>query len=159
MARLVKESDGFAARVSKYVPSEVLALYITVENILRNLVSGGPPKENVVDIYLFNNGAGYLFILCIILIPVYLYYQSEKDADKYIRHALVSIVLFIVWLYALKGLMFDKNVMFLQGYSLEKWHSTTLSAIFMALVTAASGLVTNNSSPPLPEPEPAPPQP
>ena len=166
MARGVKSTDGFAARVSKYVPAEVLAFYITVENVLRELFNralpggkpvaaggtqaGGSAAVTAADQFLVDNGAGLLIILCIVLIPVYLIYNSEKGADKYWRHSAISVVLFLIWIYSLNGVVFDQGVKFLNvlpGFNLSNYYSASLSAIFMALVTAASGLFTVSDSP------------
>jgi hypothetical protein len=147
MARLVrqnadgKDADGIAARIAKYVPAEVLALYIAVENVLRELASGTLSPTQRMDQYLLAYGAGILFILCIVLIPLYLRSQEESNADKVFLHSIVSIVLFVVWIYAMKGAVFEPNIGFFGFKELSQWHSAALSTILMAIFTALSGLI------------------
>ena len=148
MARLVENSDGFAARVSKYVPAEALVLYLTVENILRELIKKSGDGVSKADQFLASNGAGCLFVLCLVLIPIYLFAQRQKGASRFFAHALISMVLFCVWIYALHGVIFDKNVNFfgfLDGVKLADYHSSALSSFLLAVLTAASGVVRNRT--------------
>jgi hypothetical protein len=144
MSRLVRDDpesgDGFAARVVKYVPSEILAFYISVENIIKELKppasDGAAATGNFIDVFIVNKGPYWLFFLCWLGIPFYLVLQKDKNVNKCFVQSVISMVLFPVWVYSMDGLIFDRT----------HTYSAALSAILLAFVTLMSGIVPNSFS-------------
>jgi len=142
MSRLVRDdpesSDGFAARVVKYVPSEILAFYISVENIIKELKppasDGAAAAGNFVDVLIYDKGPYWLFFFCWLGIPFYLAMQKDKNANKSFVQSVISMVLFPVWVYSIDGLIFDRT----------HTYSAALSAILLGFVTLMSGIVPNS---------------
>lgn len=147
MSRLVRDdpnsNDGFATRVVKYVPSEILAFYVTVENIIKELGPTGAPSDavagsSVVNTVIRAQGPYVLFFFSWLIIPFYLAFQKDENQDKALIHSVISMALFPVWVYSIKGLIFDD-----QHWN---WYSAALSAILLALVTLISGAIPNSFS-------------
>jgi len=149
MSRLVRDdpdsADGFAARVVKYVPSEILAFYVTVENIIKELGAAGAPFDpaagsSAIHTVIRGKGPYVLFFFCLLIIPIYLELQKDKNQNKAFSHSIISMVLFPVWVYSIRGLIFDD-----QHWNL---YSAALSAILLALMTLVSGVIPNSFSGP-----------
>ena len=87
------EVKSYLEKIAKLIPSEVIAGYITLIGLLvavKNL-------ELRVVFY------AIAFVLCLVLTPIYLNYQSDPGKPKKI-HLCVSMVAFVVWAYATSGL-------------------------------------------------------
>ena len=121
--------DGYAARVAKYVPSEIVAAYVAILAVLDPATAGA------------GGGAARVHALCLVAFvallaatPLYLLAlgrRSKRGAPAV--QLVVSSLAFVVWAYALRGLTcafpavpFDGQVAF----------------VALVLFTVASGLVT-----------------
>lgn len=120
------DSDGSAfkeylERVAKYVPSEIVAGYVTINGI----IPGAPIGTQK---YLtFGN-----FFLCWILTPFYLYKMANRGEPR-AKHMAVSTVAFLVWAYAVVGQMG------IFGSAYLNWYNVALATIALVVFTLVSG--------------------
>jgi hypothetical protein len=145
MSRLVVETqaspENAASRIVKYIPSEAIAFYVVVENIVRTLGSDAAPSASgaIVDSYIKANGPFILFFATWLLIPFYIALQKSDKNEKSLLQTLVGLLLFPIWIYAINGIPFDA-----QHWNL---HSSVLAAILLAVATLVSGVIPNILSP------------
>jgi hypothetical protein len=126
--------DGYAARVAKYVPSEIVAAYVAILAVLDPAAAGaaGAGAAKVHTLCLV------AFVALLVATPLYLAVLGRRSARKGrggvpAVQLVVSSLAFVVWAYALRGLTcafpavpFDGQVAF----------------VALVLFTVASGLVT-----------------
>lgn len=79
--------DNYISRVMKYIPSEVIALYLMLDAIIRS-------SETNLQLY------WTIFIFCIIATPLYLWRVQKVNKKKQL---LISTTAFIVWIFAIGG--------------------------------------------------------
>ena len=138
MSRLVKEvqriggtvstqtADGdresYATRVGKYIPGEIMALYLALLGILND----GLAKESEVFRLLTY---GVAFLIFLVLTPVYFTRMAEPgDALKVQR--IVSTVAFVVWAYSLGGIFKELHI-----------HRDWMGGALLIVFTAISGAI------------------
>ena len=71
-AKYAESPDGYLARVAKYIPGEVVVLYIGAAGILKSV--------DLKDAVLVLRVYWIIFVLCLILTPLYLNKMAKKDA-------------------------------------------------------------------------------
>jgi hypothetical protein len=86
------KAKTYFEKVSKLIPSEVLAGYLTLLGLI--------PAVKPISVH----GPLYLgiFSLCLILTPCYMNFQAEKDKPKAV-HLTLSTIAFVVWAYVTSG--------------------------------------------------------
>lgn len=84
-------NDDYPTRVAKYIPSEVIAGYLAVQNILPN--SAGDCRVPSEWWYL-------LYAFFVAITPIYLYNRRIKG-DPYMVQLAISTAAFVIWSYAL----------------------------------------------------------
>ncbi len=116
--------DGYVDRVAKYVPGEVLAAYVAIQNILTN-----PDACNgTVPLFWW-----VVFALFLGATPGYIYKLSEGGTKPWKVHATVSTVAFVVWSYALTAC--PKFSVFYDA------HDEKTGAALLVLFTLFAGLI------------------
>ncbi len=86
--QLPSTPDGYAARLLKYIPSEVIALYLTLTSLLKSSVDTGSPLEWIV------------FAFGIIVTPLYLWRIQKVHKPLQL---VISTGAFAAWAFALGG--------------------------------------------------------
>ena len=86
-ADTAKEPDKYMSRLIKYIPGEIIALYIYLETVVRSL----PQNETLY---------WSVFTFCFLATPLYLW-RKEKVSKK--LQLLISTVSFFVWVFAVGG--------------------------------------------------------
>jgi hypothetical protein len=81
------EADDYSSRLVKYIPSEVITLYVALGSILANTSPKPGPAVSWI-----------IFSFCLLATPLYLR-QVAKVVDN--SHLLISTVAFAVWAAAL----------------------------------------------------------
>ena len=81
--------DGYFNRLLKYIPTEIVGLYLTLNNII-NI------QEKNTQAWM----SWFIFAICLIFIPLYL--NRVLKVKKKIQ-ILISSISFVVWAYALGG--------------------------------------------------------
>lgn len=99
-------SRSYLEKVSSLVPAEIIAGYLAMIGFLDK-----HDNSVVVEKQGFLIG---IFVLCLILTPLYLNFQADKDKPK-IVHLVISSVAFVVWAYVtsgekFSGLIYDSDI-------------------------------------------------
>ena len=115
------DGDGYADRVAKYIPGEVVATYLFLLTILSEA----------------DRTAGWLegmyigvFVLCLVVTPFYMWKRASKE-DPRIYQAVMSTIAFAVWAYSLGG-VFD---------IVWKVYAAIPAAVGLAAFTLISGAI------------------
>ena len=118
----VKTLQEYGEQVAKLVPSEVVAGYLTCVGLVDKL------RESWR-----NPGFAAVFVLCLVLTPVYL--NKVADPGKPRRnHLIVSSIAFVVWAYSVSG----KLVL---G---DSWYDPALASLLLIVFTLISAVVPLN---------------
>lgn len=110
--------DGYATRVTKYIPGEILAAYVSIGGV----VSGIDDHQKRLVI------AWIVFSACFLSLPFYLSKMADKRQPKRL-HIFISLVAFTVWAYAIGGAFIN-----------EPWHDSIIGSVALGLFTLVSGL-------------------
>ncbi len=91
-------TQSYLAKVSSIVPSEIIAGYLAMIGFLE--------KNQDSSLVLHQGLLKGIFIFCLILTPIYFYYQAVKTRPKII-HIVLSTIAFCVWAFVTSGEKFD----------------------------------------------------
>lgn len=109
--------DGYFDRLFKYIPAELVAGYIFVLGVVKQLTDAG-------EIRIFQWS---LFIVFCILTPLYLWrVQKVKKLQQHI----ISLLSFIVWVFALGG-----------PFALSGWYNPVYGAIMLPVFTLVVAII------------------
>lgn len=156
---IVAGGDNYLDRVTKYIPSEVLAAYLALDRtwvpsteqylIQRDTMAAtaakaaGAAREPSAQAAL-SPELQYQFFLymplliaavCVVFVPIYIWQLAQNAGDKtpWKTHAVVSSLAFLVWAYAIQGSVFTAGPM---GNVFHGSFASTLLILF----TLASGV-------------------
>jgi hypothetical protein len=110
-------SDGYFDRLFKYIPAELVAGYIFVLGVVKQLTDAG-------EIKVFQWS---LFIVFCILTPLYLW--RIQKVQKLQQH-IISILSFVVWVFALGG-----------PFALAGWYNPVYGAILLPVFTLIVAII------------------
>lgn len=112
--------DGYREKLIKYIPAEVITLYVGLDAMIRGAASAG--KLDMTAYWV-------LFGFCVLATPFYLWRVSK--VDKWLQ-LLLSTIAFAVWVFALGG-----------PFSSIQWvgEHKVLTAMVLPLYTFIIGLV------------------
>jgi len=134
--------DEFASRISKYIPSEVLAAYLALESVLtpKAAVANAVIATNAPATSIMEKLAPHLplsiFVLCLAFTPLYIWSFSRKGGDPWLVHAGVATLAFCIWAYAMKGSIFMQALP--NGMGL---YDGQLAAALLVIFSLISGLI------------------
>lgn len=112
-----KQADDYSSRLLKYIPAEVIAVYVFVEGIIKQ--STDPSSIQTL-----------LWIsFCIILILTPFYLRRVQKVEKWVQ-LLVSTLAFGVWVFSMGG-----------PFGLLMWYKPIYGAILLPLFTFAVGII------------------
>ncbi len=103
--------DGYFDRLFKYIPAELVAGYIFVLGIVKQLTDAGEIKVLQWS----------LFVIFCILTPLYLW--RVQKVQKIQQH-IISLLSFVVWVFALGG-----------PFALSGWYNPVYGAILLPVFT------------------------
>lgn len=156
--------DGFADRVAKYIPGEVLAGYMAIDralvpntqdfhekkrllesaktgvNRLAEATTAAVPDANTMSPafqLMLHQGKPLLILLgCLIITPLYIRQMAMNSgpATPWRTHAIIATLAFLVWAYAIQGSAFT---LWPGGSTL---YDGGLASALVALFTMVSGL-------------------
>jgi hypothetical protein len=109
--------DGYFNRLFKYIPAELVAGYIFVLGVVKQLTDAGEIK---VLHWL-------LFVVFCILTPLYLW--RVQKVVKLQQH-LISLLSFVVWVFALGG-----------PFALSGWYNPVYGSILLPVFTLAVAII------------------
>ena len=114
--------EGYLLRVGKYIPAEIVALYLPLLSIL-NAVE---PLESHTIMLAAYGGA---FLLFLALTPMY-FTRMARPGDAVRTHRMVSTIAFVIWAYSFGGIFKEIGV-----------HKDWLGAAFLMCFSAISGAI------------------
>lgn len=117
-----KPEDDYVTRIAKYVPAEIIAIYLPLMNAL-NAMTAEESASLRKWVY------GGLLVLFAVLTPLY-FAKMARPGDAKKAHMWLSTAAFVVWAYSLGHF-----------FKLVDWHREWIAAITIAVFTALSGLV------------------
>jgi hypothetical protein len=103
--------DGYFNRLFKYIPAELVAAYIFVLGVVKQLTDAG-------EIRIFQ---WLIFVIFCILTPLYLW-RVQKVMK--IQQHIISLLSFIVWVFALGG-----------PFALCSWYNPVYGSILLPVFT------------------------
>jgi hypothetical protein len=109
--------DGYFDRLFKYIPAELVAGYIFVLGVVKQLTNAG-------EIIIFQWS---LFIVFCILTPLYL--RRVQKVLKLQQH-IISLLSFVVWVFALGG-----------PFALCSWYNPVYGAILLPVFTLIVAII------------------
>lgn len=115
------EADGYLDRLLKYVPTEIIALYLGAINVVPH---GNPSYWTALWVI-----AG----LCTVATPIYMYFATRVPGQPTLwSQIILSSVAFPVWVFAIGGPFRE-----FRWYEHQQW----IAAIVISFSTFAMGLV------------------
>jgi hypothetical protein len=115
--------DGYSTRVLKYIPAEVVAVYIGIQGAIN---AADPAGANAVLLWLT---CGILLVLT----PVYLWRVTHVTKALQL---VISTIAFAVWVFSLGG-----------PFAYFPWYQPVYGAVLLPLFTFAMGIIIPKSSP------------
>ena len=112
--------DGYGSRVLKYIPAEVVAVYIAVQGAIDAAEPTGP-NETLLWI---------AFGILLVLTPVYLWRVAHVTKTLQLVIATIS---FAVWVFSLGG-----------PFAFLPWYQAIYGAVLLPLFTFAAGIIVPN---------------
>jgi len=110
----------YAERVTKYIPAEILAVYLSINGILATVTDSG--ETSLRDaVYVAS------FALCLAFTPVYFGLVAQKDEPKMLQR-IISTIAFVVWAYSLGGV-----------FTVYAIYIPWLGSIFLIIFSLVSG--------------------
>ena len=109
--------DGYFDRLFKYIPAELVAGYIFVLGVVKQLTDAG-------EIRIFQ---WLLFIVFCILTPLYLW-RVQKVLK--VQQHIISLLSFVVWVFALGG-----------PFALNGWYNPVYGAILLPVFTLVVAII------------------
>jgi hypothetical protein len=119
--------DSYLERTAKYVPAEVLAFFIFVNAILEQAARTGGPGATMAGVPVTTVAQGAL-VAGVLVVPIFVCYVRE-EGDAWFINAIVSMLAFPFWAYALGAVAFA-----------GQWDGN-FAAILLATFTVVSGLI------------------
>ena len=110
--------DQYVDRLLKYIPAEIVALYIFILGILQRLAGGG---EEVIHWIVFA-------VFCIL---TYLYLRKMLHVAK-LQQLIISVLAYAVWVFALGGPF---------ALYADSWYNPIYGQIILPIFTFAIALV------------------
>lgn len=97
--------DGFMQKVVKYIPTEIVAAYVAVANILQPteaaLKTAGADPGLVAKLY---TPLWVVFGVLLVLTPIYTWlFAQEPNKPKPIYQSIVAPIAFTAWVFAIGG--------------------------------------------------------
>ncbi|RMF44255.1 MAG: hypothetical protein D6755_09385 [Anaerolineae bacterium] len=120
MARAVTHEDDYFSRLLKYIPSEIIMAYISIEGVLRSTYRG---NASLLETILWSV-AGILLVLT----PLWMYrVMGVRRASQ----LLLSTLSFAVWLFAMGG-----------PFRALDWYQPALGGVVLPIYTLLVPIIT-----------------
>ncbi len=113
--------DGYSSRVLKYIPAEVVAVYIAVQGAVAQATSA-TPNDTILWI---------AFGILLVLTPVYLWRVAHVTKTLQL---VIATIAFAVWVFSLGG-----------PFASLSWYQAIYGAVLLPLFTFAAGIIIPNN--------------
>jgi hypothetical protein len=100
--------DTYKDRLVKYIPAESVAFYAFADKMVTARASVTADGSVPTDPATVGMVAWVLFLLGVVLTPIYLY-KARQPRQPWFMHACISTIAFGLWAYTLEGSVFKLN--------------------------------------------------
>ena len=111
------KKDEFADRLLKYIPAEVVAVYITLDALFRTAPPHVPKQ-------------GMLWLVFIVLTLGTWFYMARVQAVKKVEQLVISTGAFVVWVFSLGG-----------PFAAYDWYSPFYGGVVLPLYTFVTAII------------------
>ena len=116
------DTDGYLGRVAKYVPTEIVALYLP---LVKFIDAAGKLEPQIIRLSLL----GLSFLIFLILTPIY-FSKTAQPGDAVKAQRIVSSIAFVCWAYSLGGVFTELGI-----------ENNLVSGFLLIVFTAVSGAI------------------
>jgi len=113
--------DGYNTRVMKYIPAELVAVFVFIQGVINQADPSGP---NATLLWI-------AFGVLLVLTPVYLW--RVQHVTKTLQ-LVISTIAFAVWVFSLGG-----------PFAFLPWYQAIYGAVLLPLFTFAAGIIIPNN--------------
>jgi hypothetical protein len=93
-----EKAQAYGERVAKYVPAEIIAAYLALLSIILSNTQANTDRRTIWLTVIFGVGT--------VLTPIYLWrFPGDVIIKRY--HLVLSTAAFVIWVYSIRGGMFD----------------------------------------------------
>jgi hypothetical protein len=111
-------ADGYLSRLAKYIPAEVVGLYLFVTGVIPQN-AGEAAAQWVV------------FAACCVLTVVYMWYVTRREGGKPLwLQVVLATVAFPIWVFAIGG-----------PFKMLAWYQPWIASVVLAFATVVFGMV------------------
>jgi uncharacterized membrane protein len=114
------DTDGYLGRVAKYVPAEIVALYLT---LVRFIEAAGKVEAQSLRVTLL----ALSFLIFLVLTPIY-FSKTARPGDAVRAQRIISSIAFVCWAYSLGGVFSELGI-----------ENNLVSGFLLIVFTAISG--------------------
>ncbi len=122
MTREINSQDGYLSRLLKYIPSEIVMVYIAVEGVLRGAYTATPERLQI-SLWVLTGAL-------LILTPLWLWRVMRI---KRLGHLFLSTISLAVWMFAIGG-----------PFTMLDWYSPSLGGVALPLYTLLVPIITGS---------------
>jgi hypothetical protein len=116
---LGSNGDDYLARLAKYIPAEIIGLYLTTAGVVPRESNGNPKCTALWVVF----GINFAFV------PLYFYFVTQSDNKKPLwAQIILASAAFPVWVFAIGG-----------PFVCLHWYQPWIASITLAFVTVAIG--------------------
>ncbi|MDI6769206.1 MAG: hypothetical protein QMD04_05970 [Anaerolineales bacterium] len=120
MSREVNPNDTYLSRLLKYIPSEIVMVFISIEGVLHSTFSSNPKR--------LEDGLWILSGVLLALTPIWLWRVMRV---KNLGHLFLSTLSLAVWMFAMGG-----------PFTTFDWYHPSLGAVTLPLYTLLVPIIT-----------------
>ncbi|GAB4531723.1 MAG: hypothetical protein Fur0018_19890 [Anaerolineales bacterium] len=120
MARAVTHEDDYLSRLLKYIPSEIIMAYISIEGVLRSTYRG---NAGLLETVLWS-----VAVILLVLTPLWMY---RVMGVRRTSQSLLSSLSFAVWLFAMGG-----------PFRTLDWYQPALGGVVLPIYTLLVPIIT-----------------
>ncbi len=120
MAREISSSDNYLSRLLKYIPSEIVMVFISIEGVLRSTYSSNPS--------LLEKSLWVLAGVLLFLTPIWLWRVMRV---KSLGHLFIATFSLVVWMFAIGG-----------PFTVFDWYNSSLGAVALPIYTLLVPIIT-----------------
>jgi hypothetical protein len=130
------QGDGYLARLVKYIPSEIITVYVILWDFIGMNLPGSAKSDGRLS--LDHQQQFLVFAGFLVATPIYTFIATNKKGlSPAMGQILISIVSFAAWAFALGGPFTTVSI---DGYSYAQ-NGAVISAVALPLVVLVAGFI------------------
>lgn len=113
-------ADGYLSRLAKYIPAEIVGLYLFVTGVIPQ--TGSEPNWLALWV---------VFAACLVLTFVYMWHMTRQEGGKPLWPQIVlATIAFPIWVFAIGG-----------PFKAFAWYESWIASIILAFATVVFGMI------------------